>query len=78
MCNVQNTITIKPRICLYYFDTETFNECTFEQRNEIKGTVSKDDINQTYVAKLKDSQLSLDCLWMIEVQSGWQVKLSSL
>lgn len=55
-------------------DVEALSECTFERKDEIEGIVSNDDINQTYVAKLKESQLSLDCLWMIEVQPGWQVK----
>lgn len=58
--------------------TEPLNECTFEQSNLTYGTVSNDDMDQTYVATLKESQnAEIDCLWKIEVKSGWQVKFSS-
>lgn len=64
--------------CFCYLGTEPLYECTFVQSNYTHGTVSNDDINQTYVATLKESQnAQIDCLWTIEVKSGWQVKFSS-
>lgn len=48
-------------------------ECNFEIRDEIEGSISEKDINQTFITKIKESQSTLDCLWMIEVKAGWQV-----
>lgn len=50
---------------------ELIEECIFEQFNEIEGTISHTDINDTYKMQVTDS---LDCLWMIEVKPGWQVR----
>lgn len=57
--------------------TEAIEECSFAQINEIEGNISNKDINDTYINQVKESQASLDCLWMIEVKPGWQV-LNSL
>lgn len=47
-------------------------ECSFAQINEIEGIISNKDINETYIASVTSS---LDCLWMIEVKPGWQVRI---
>lgn len=50
-------------------------ECSFAQINEIEGVISNKDINETYIASVTSS---LDCLWMIEVKPGWQVRIYTI
>lgn len=49
------------------------DECIFEQIDEIEGTISNKDINETYINQVKESHPLLDCLWKIQVKPGWQV-----
>lgn len=56
-------------------DTEAIEECKFTTDDPIKGKIGNQDINDTFIRKVNESAIPLDCLWMIEVKPDWQVRV---
>lgn len=57
-------------------DAEAIEECIFKTDDPIKGRIGNQDINETFIRKVNESALPLDCLWMIEVKPDWQVRVA--
>ncbi|XP_055323319.1 uncharacterized protein LOC129578577 [Sitodiplosis mosellana] len=56
--------------------TEAIEECFFNTDNQIEGRIGNQDINETFIRKVNESAIPLDCLWKIEVRPDWQIMLS--
>lgn len=58
--------------------SEVLDECLLRPENRTAGIISREDINKTYVDDAANSDLPVDCLWVIEVTPGWGVRNDSL
>lgn len=58
--------------------SEVLDECLLRPENRTAGLISREDINKTYIDDVVNSDLPLDCLWVIEVKPGWGVRNDSL
>lgn len=42
--------------------------------NTIEGVISENDIDKEIKNAVMEENTALDCIWMIEVESNWQVR----
>lgn len=48
-------------------------ECFITMNNTIEGVLSQNDIDKEIRNAVMEDNVPLDCIWMIEVESNWQV-----
>lgn len=49
-------------------------ECFMTKNNSVEGFISQGDIDKEIKNAVITESIPLDCIWMIEVDTNWQVK----